>query len=170
MSALVELWADNPAGAEHELRWAVATLQGTGELAWLPTIAGILAEAIYVQGRYDEAEAFVRLGEDTAGSDDAYSQGLLRCVRAKILASAGQPDAAVALARQAVAIAEPTDFLFFQSFVLDGLGEVLQLAGLRDDADRALAEAVRVCEQKGFVVGAQKARARRERVYSPTRE
>jgi class 3 adenylate cyclase/tetratricopeptide (TPR) repeat protein len=170
MSALAELWADNWAGAERELRSAVATLQGTGELAWLPTIAGLLAESIYVQGRYDEAAAFVRLGENTAGSDDAYSQGLLRCVRAKIQARAGQPDGAVAHARQAVAIAEPTDFLFLQSFVLDGLGEVLQLAGRRDDADRTLAEAVRVCEQKGFVIGARKAQARRDHAHGPVRE
>ena len=75
--------------AERELRWAVATLQKTGELAWLPTIAGILAEAVYVQGRYEEVEAFIQLGDETAGSDDAYSQGLLRSVRAKILARKG---------------------------------------------------------------------------------
>ena len=170
MSAWVELWAGNCGGAERELRWAVRTLQGTGELAWLPTIAGILAEAIYVQDRYGEATAFVELGEDTAGSDDAYSQGLLRCVRAKILAREGQLEEAVRVARQAVAIAEPTDFLFLQSFVLDGLGEVLQLAGVPDEADATLAEAVRVCEQKGFVVGARKAQGRREQPLRPALE
>lgn len=170
MSALVELWAGNSGGAERELRWAVRTLQGTGELAWLPTIAGILAEAIYVQDRYEEAKAFVQLGEETAGSDDAYSQGLLRCVRAKILARTGQPEEAVRVARQAVAIAEPTDFLFLQSFVLDGLGEVLQLAGFPDEADATLTEVVRVCEEKGFVVGARKAEGRREHPLSPALE
>ena len=133
-----------------------------GELAWLPTIAGILAEAIYVQGRYQEAEAFVRLGEGTAGSDDSYSQGLLRCVRAKILARVGDAEGAVRIAREAVAIAEPMDFLFLQSFVLDGLGEVLHVAGLPEEADAALADAVRLCEQKGFVVGARQARGRQE--------
>src|SRR5262245_44932576 len=162
MGALVELWAGDSASAERELRRSVTTLQGTGELAWLPTIAGILAEAIYVQGRHAEAEAFVELGENTAGSDDAYSQGLLRSVRAKILAREGQLDQAVDVARQAVAIAEPTDFLFLQAFVLDGLGQVLQLSGLPDEADAALAEAVRVCEEKGFVVGARSAQGRRD--------
>ena len=164
MSAWAELWAGEPASAERELRWGVETLQRMGELAWLRTIAGILAEAVYIQGRYEEAEAFVELGEETAGSDDAYSQGLLRCVRAKVLAREGRAEEAVGLAREAVAIAEPTDFLFLRAFVLDGLGEVLQVAGFSEEADAALAEAIRLCEQKGFVVGAQLARSRRERV------
>ena len=166
MSAWAELWAGDSAAAERELRWGVETLQRTGELAWLPTIAGILAEAVFIQGRCDEAEAFVRLGEETAGSDDAYSQGLLRCVRAKILAQEGNVEDAVRLAREAVAIAEPTDFLFLRSFVVDGLGQVLQSAGFADEADAAFAETVRLCEQKGFVVGARQARSRREEARS----
>lgn len=160
MSALAELWAGDAAAAERELRWGVKTLQRTGEFAWLPTIAGILAQAIYVQGRYEEAEAFVRLGEGIAGSDDTYSQGLLRCVRSKILVRAGDVEGALRMAREAVAIAEPTDFLFLQSFVLDGLGEVLHIAGHLEEADAALASAVRLCAQKGFVVGARQARGR----------
>ena len=135
-----------------------------GELAWLPTIAGILAESIYVQGRYEEVETFIRLGEGTAGSDDVYSQGLLRCVRAKILARAGDADGAVRIAREAVAIADPTDFLFLRSFVLNGLGEVLYSAGHPEQADIALAEAVRLCEQKGFIVGTLQGRSRRDAV------
>ncbi len=168
MSAWAELWAGDPAAAEHELRWGVSTLQTMGELAWLPTIAGILAEAVYVQGRYEEAEAFIQLGEETAGSDDAYSQGLLRCVRAKVLARQGQAAEAVQLAREAVAIAEPTDFLFLQSFVLDGLGEVLQVTGSTEEAEAAFTEALRLCERKGFAVGARRARKRREQVRAPS--
>jgi class 3 adenylate cyclase/tetratricopeptide (TPR) repeat protein len=162
MSALAELWAGNSEAAERELRWSVGTLQRMGELAWLPTIAGLLAEAVYLQDRYDEAQAFVRLGEETAGSDDAYSQGLLRCVKAKILARKdGASPEAIRLARDAVAIAEPTDFLFLRSFVLDGLGEVLGVAGLTEEAEAALTEAAHLSEEKGFVVGAQRARRQR---------
>ena len=166
MSALAELWAGDAAVAERELRWAVATLQKTGELAWLPTIAGILAEAVYVQGRYEEVEAFIQLGDETAGSDDAYSQGLLRCVRAKILARKGDTEQAIRIAREAVAIVEPTDFLFLQWFVLDGLSEVLDVAGFTDEAEEVRAEAVRVSEEKGFVVGATRTRRRQEQARS----
>ncbi len=163
MSAWVELWAEKPSAAERELKWGVQTLQRIGELAWLPTIAGILAEAEYVGGRYEDAEASIRLGEATAGSDDAYSQSLLRGVRAKILARAGGVEDAVRLAREAVAIAEPTDFLFMQAFVHEVLGEVLTIAGRPAEAAEAFARAGALCEQKGFVVGARRARSQWER-------
>jgi predicted ATPase/class 3 adenylate cyclase len=166
MSAWAELWAGDSAAAERELRWGVRTLQRMGELAWLPTIAGILAEAVYVQGRYGEADAFIQLCEETAGSDDAYSQGLLRSVRAKILACEGHAEEAVRIGREAVSIAEPTDFLFLQSFVLEGLGEVLQVAGSHEEAEAVLGDAVHVCEQKGFLVGARRARSRLEQLRS----
>jgi class 3 adenylate cyclase/tetratricopeptide (TPR) repeat protein len=164
MSAWVELWAENPAAAESELKWGVQTLQRVGELAWLPTIAGILGEAAYVQGRYEEAEASIRLGSEAAGSDDIYSQSLLRAVRAKVLARTGSADDAERLAREAVAIVAPTDFLFMQTFVLDALGEVLMIAGRVAEAEKAFVRAGALCEQKGFVVGAQRARAQRERL------
>ncbi|MDQ3875699.1 MAG: AAA family ATPase, partial [Actinomycetota bacterium] len=90
MTAWVELLAGDSDAAERELRWGVDTLREIGEFAWLPTVAGILAEAVYVQGRDEEAEDIVTMGEETAGSDDAYSQGLLRSVRAKSLARRGQ--------------------------------------------------------------------------------
>jgi class 3 adenylate cyclase/tetratricopeptide (TPR) repeat protein len=157
MRAWAELWAGDAAAAERELRWAVTTLQRMGELAWLPTIAGILGEALYAQGRDEEAGAFISLCEETAGSDDAYSQGLLRSVRAKILARAGRTEEAVRLGREAVAIAQPTDFSFLQAFVLEGLGAVLREGGFPEEADAALADATRAYAHKGFVVGIARA-------------
>jgi tetratricopeptide (TPR) repeat protein len=159
MAAWVELLAGNPAAAERELRWGVDTLREIGEFAWLPTVAGILAEAVYVRGRDEEAEEIVTMGEETAGSDDAYSQGLLRSVRAKSLARRAQVEDAERLAREAVAVAEPTDFLFLQSLTRTSLGEVLQLAGRDEEAEAVLAEAVDLAEQKGYVVGAERGRA-----------
>ncbi len=158
-SELRELLAGNAAAAERELRWGVDTLREIGEFAWLPTVAGILAEAVSAQGRDEEAEEVVTMGEETAGSDDAYSQGLLRSVRAKSLARRGQVEEAERLAREAVAVAEPTDFLFLQSLARTSLGEVLQLAGREEEAEAVLAEAVDLAEQKGYVVGAGRGRA-----------
>ena len=37
-------------------------------MAWLPTVDGILAEAIYAQGRVEEAEELAAAIEDAAGS------------------------------------------------------------------------------------------------------
>ena len=61
---------------------------------------------------------------------------------------------------------EPTDFLFLQWFVLDGLSEVLDVAGFTDEAEEVHAEAVRVSEEKGFVVGANRTRRRQEQARS----
>jgi ATP/maltotriose-dependent transcriptional regulator MalT len=159
MSGLIELWAGDAAAAERELSWGVRTLQQIGELAWLPTLAGLLAEVLHEQGRDDEAEVALQLAEQTAGSEDAYSQGLLRIVRAKILARAGQPEDAVTLARRALVAVESTDFPFLHAFVLTGMAEVLRRNGLEAEADEAVARAVEFAQRKGFVVGVDRARA-----------
>jgi class 3 adenylate cyclase/tetratricopeptide (TPR) repeat protein len=163
MAAWTELLAGDAAAAERQLRWGVDTLKEIGELAWLSTVAGILAEALYAQGRYDEAEEFIQVSAETAGSDDAYSQGLLRSVRAKIHARRGEAEDAERSGREAVAIAETTDFLFLHAFALASLGEALQLVGRPEAGEPVLADALRVCEQKGYVVGARRAHELLER-------
>ena len=86
----------------------------------------------------------------TAGSEDAYSQALLRSVRSKIRARQGRSDEAERLAREAVETATGTDFLFLQWFTLTSLGEVLEVAGRGDEAQSALAQAVEVAGAQGF--------------------
>jgi class 3 adenylate cyclase/tetratricopeptide (TPR) repeat protein len=159
MSAWVKLYSGDAAGAEEELRWGVETLQQIGELAWLPTVAGILAEALYAQGRLEDAEAAVAQGQASASPDDAYSQGILKAVQAKIDAGAGRAESAETLAREAVAAVADTDFLFLQAFTAAALGEVLLLLGRGDEAVVALDEAVALAERKGHAVGAEQARA-----------
>jgi ATP/maltotriose-dependent transcriptional regulator MalT len=100
-----------PGLAEQELRRGYETLQATGEVTFLSTVAGILAEAIYAQGRYDEADGFTRIGEESAGAEDMYSQVLWRSVRAKCLAREGHTTEALALARESVDLVESTDAL-----------------------------------------------------------
>ncbi len=154
-----ELLAGDPAAAERQLRWALETLREIGELAWLSTVAGMLAEAVRVQGRLDESEELLGVEEETAGSEDAYSQALLRSVRAKIRARQGKTDEAERLAREAVETASGTDFLFLQWFTLTSLGEVLEVAGREDEAQSALAQAVEVAGRKGYGAAAERARA-----------
>jgi class 3 adenylate cyclase/tetratricopeptide (TPR) repeat protein len=161
-SGWAEILAGDPVAAERDLRWGVDTLRGIGELSWMSSAAAILAEALYEQGRLEEGEEFVAVSEESAGSEDTYSQSLLRSVRAKILARQGRAREAEALAREAVAIAEPTDFAFLHAWALISLGEVLERAGKRDQAEGALADAARICQRKGFTVGAHRAHAIRE--------
>jgi tetratricopeptide (TPR) repeat protein len=157
-SGWVEILAGDPGAAERDLRWGAEKLREIGELSWLSTVAGILAEAVYAQGRYDDVEPCLRMIEETAGSEDVYSQALLRGIRAKLLARRGEADEAERLGWDAVAITEPTDFLFMKSFALLSLGEALHLLGRREPAEEVLGQALEVCDRKGYVLGAERAR------------
>jgi class 3 adenylate cyclase/tetratricopeptide (TPR) repeat protein len=158
MTGWVELLAGDPASAETHLRWGVTQLQEIGEQSWLSTTAAVLAEAIYAQGRHQEAEEFIRVSEEAAASEDVYSQGLLRTVRAKVMCHQGQDAEAERMSREAIALTEPTDFLFLRSLALLSLAEVYQVAGRPDEAEEPLRQAIRVSEEKGYVVGAGRAR------------
>ena len=161
LSGWIELLAGDPAAAAQELRTGVDLLRGIGELAWLSSAAAILAEALYEQDRLDEAERFTQESESAAGSEDVYSQALIRAVRAKILAREDHPEDGARIAREAVGIAERTDFTFLRVFVLTTLGEVLMSAGRTAEAAAAFTEAEELCGGIGFTVGAERARALR---------
>ena len=118
-------------------------------------MAGILAEAIYAQGRYDEAERFAEIARETAGAEDVYSNVLWRSVRAKVLARHGARDEAERLADESVSLAETTDFLHLRWHALLSAAEVLRLLGRPASGEPLLLEAIRLAEQKGSIVAAQ---------------
>jgi ATP/maltotriose-dependent transcriptional regulator MalT len=154
----VELMAGDATAAERALRTGFDTLNQIGEISWLSTTAAILAEALYSQGRDDEAEEFAGVTAESAGNDDTYSQIMWRSVRAKVLARRGQADEAQPLARESVDLAEATDFLHLRAYALMSLSEVLQTGGQFAESEVALREALALCELKGNVAGAQRAR------------
>jgi predicted ATPase len=157
-AAWVELLAGEPAAAERELRSGYGTLKEIGEMAWLSTVVAILAEAVYAQGRYDEAEALTRESEELAGSEDSLSQVLWRSVRAKVLARRGEAAEAERLAREAAALAETTDFLHLRWHAQMTLATVLHLAGRAVEAASVAEEAIRLADEKGNAVAAEQAR------------
>jgi class 3 adenylate cyclase/tetratricopeptide (TPR) repeat protein len=151
-SGWVELLADDPAAAERELRWGYQTLEEIGELGWLSTVVAILAESVFAQGRYDEAERLTQISEESADTEDAYSQALWRSVRAKVLARRGELDDAERLAWEAMARADTTDFLHLRWHVYASAGDVLLRAGRAQDASQILSEAFALAERKGSSV------------------
>lgn len=159
-AGLVELWAGDPAAAEREVRSGYEQLSKIGEMAWLPTVVDILAEAVYRQGRYDEAEALTRVSAEVAGTKDLYSQVFRRIVQAKVMAKRRRGEEADLLAREAVALAEQTDFLQLRARAFVTLGDVLVMAGAGGEAESATREAIRLFEEKGYSVGAEQARLR----------
>ena len=66
---------------------------------------------VYEQGRVEEAEALCESSERCAAAEDLVTQVMWRGVRARVLARRGARPEAEALAREAVALVEPTDSL-----------------------------------------------------------
>jgi hypothetical protein len=81
-------------------------------------------------------------------------------VQAAILAQRGLTSEAEALAREAVAIGEQTDFLAHRGDTLVDLAHILQEAGRDQEAAEVAAEGLHLHEQKGNVVTAGKIRSR----------
>jgi class 3 adenylate cyclase/tetratricopeptide (TPR) repeat protein len=158
--AWVELLAGDFAAAERELRFGAEALESMGESGWLSTVAALLARSLCKQGRYEEAERFVVLSENAAGGDDVYSHVVLRCARAIVRARTGDLEEGERLARQAVMLSEPADFLLLRGEALMDLAVVLDERGRSDEAAAAVVAALRLYEEKGSVVSAERARAR----------
>ncbi len=148
-SGPIELLAGNPEGAEAELRRDYETLDRLGERNFITTIAAMLADAIYRQGRYGEADTFAAFSAAVAAPDDNSTQYMWRAVRAKLLAREGRSDEALEHATAAVALTRMSDDLTDQANALLDLAEVTFLAGRQGEALAAATESVGLCERKG---------------------
>jgi tetratricopeptide (TPR) repeat protein len=155
---IVETLAGDPDAAERELRVAYEALEQMGEKGLLSTQAARLAQSLYAQQRYVEAEDYTKISEQAGASDDIATQMLWRQVRAKTLARRGEDGSAQELAREAVALGEPTDALDMRADALVDLAEVLRLVGRNDEPKGVLEDALRLYEQRGNVVSAARAR------------
>jgi predicted ATPase/class 3 adenylate cyclase len=157
-SGLVELLADNPTAAEREFRLGVEMLEPLGETSRLPTLAAFLAEALYAQGRLEEAETFLTVSARTAADDDVITHILWRGVHGKLEARRGAFEQAELVAAEGAQIAARTDSLTWHGDSLVNLAEVLRLAGDVEGARRVSEEALVLYEQKGNLVSANRAR------------
>jgi tetratricopeptide (TPR) repeat protein len=157
--AIVELLEGDPAAAERELRWGYESLEEMGDTVVTPVLAALLAQALYAQGRDEEGLRFSELSEEVAAPEDLSAHVQWRSARAKLLARGGRLEEGEALAREAVALAELTDFLVVHGDALVDLAEVLRLAGRGDEAVPALEDAIRLYDRKGNVVSSRRARA-----------
>ena len=157
--AMIALWRNDPVAAEAALRPGYETLKRIGETSHFTSLAHGLAHALYVQGRYDETEALTHECELACRPNDVHSQILWRSIRAKVLARRGELDAGEALAREAVALAQESDFLPAHGEAMEDLGKVLHLSGRSDEARVALLDAVRLYDAKGHQLNADRVRA-----------
>ena len=153
----LELLADDAEAAERELLIGSEQLDRLGETSTLSNIFAMLAQAVLAQGRADDALRYTQLSEETSAEDDFSPQVQWRAARAKVLARLGRPNEAEELAREAVTLAERTDFLILRADALVDLVDVLRGNGRRGGVD-AVREAIELYERKGNVVSAAKTR------------
>jgi predicted ATPase/class 3 adenylate cyclase len=152
-AAECELTAGDPQRAADIALEGVAELESLGEQGWLSTVAGHAAEALHRLGRDEDAWGMTERAEAAGAPDDVITQLLVWQVRAKILARRGALEEAERLARQAVALSEPTDSLEVKANAECDLATVLTMAGKRDEALAALARAEALFAQKGHTAG-----------------
>ena len=141
------------------MRPAYETFRMMGERATCSTLAAILGEAVFAQGRYDEAESLSRVSAEIASADDFDAQYRWRALRAKIQARSGAASLAEANAREAVRIVQVSDSPVEQAEALQALATVLRQSGRHDEAEPILAQALQLYEAKGDLVSAKRIRA-----------
>ncbi len=147
----MELLAGEAAAAERELQRGLEILRPRGPDGYQEAL---LAEALYRQGRLDDASTHARTAEAHAPADNVQAQVAWRGVRAK-LDAADSSERARALAAEAVSLAEATDATNLLADALADLAVVLHVA--RDDAvDGVARRALALYEQKGNVAAAQR--------------
>jgi class 3 adenylate cyclase/tetratricopeptide (TPR) repeat protein len=155
----VEAFAGDPVAAERIARPGLDELERIGNHGHWVTAAITVADALFAQGRLDEAEAVVDQADAWAMEDDTDPQIGWRRIKARVLATRGDLETAERLAREAVTIASRTDYLENRALACADLGFVLARAGRTDEARGALLESLELMERKGIAALAPRIRA-----------
>ena len=157
--ALVWMLAGRPQLAETALRASAEKLAEMGTGSWLATTNAMLAQAVYAQGRWDEAGELCRMTASAAAPDDIVTQVIWRGVQAKLLARDGDTAQAEQLARDGLALVEPTDLVSHHGDALADLAEVLRHAGRAEDSADARRAALALFQEKGNAASAARVRS-----------
>ena len=149
--------AGDAEAAERELRTGYNMLVDIGDVHLRPMLAAYLAAVLVEKRDLGDAEALASYAESHSWEDDIVTEVMWRVARAQIQAHTGDAPGAERLAREAVELAAPTDFLDLQATALLALARVLREAGSPETASVA-GQAQAVYERKGNIVGAEGAR------------
>jgi class 3 adenylate cyclase/tetratricopeptide (TPR) repeat protein len=120
------------------------------------TILPFLANALYISGRWEEAESPAQRAIE--GGQPLWAM-LGQTVLAKVRARQGRGEEAEQLAREAIEGAAATDYPIWKGRAALGLAEVLEILGRDREAVPYRQEAVRAFEGKGATVWADLARS-----------
>jgi ATP/maltotriose-dependent transcriptional regulator MalT len=155
-ASAIELLAGDADAAERELRTGYDMLVEIGDVHVRPTLAAYLAAVLVEKGNLEDAEALASYAESHSWEDDIVTQAMWRVARARIQAHMGEAAEGERLAREAVDLAAPTDFLDLQAAALLAHARILRETGSAEAANVAK-RAQAIYERKGNVVGAGRA-------------
>jgi DNA-binding SARP family transcriptional activator len=155
--ARIELLAGEATAAEAASRRCCETFERIRDEAGLSTQAAELADALFAQARYEDAEGWVRLAQEHAVADDKSAQFGWRRVRAKLLAREGLLEEAETSAQEALDIVFETDDLTGAGMVLLDLAQVLALSERPSDAASHVERSLALFERKGNALSADRA-------------
>jgi class 3 adenylate cyclase/tetratricopeptide (TPR) repeat protein len=150
---------DHAAAVTHWRRYC-DMVASRGQAGYLSTYAGWLGRELWATGQHDEAERQARICREHGWEQDVATQMLWRELQALVHARRGDHAEAERLAREAVALGEPTEWLIFQGDAYCDLAEVLALAGMVDEARDALEQALDRYERKRCRPAAARVRER----------
>ena len=144
-AALVGLHTGDPAAAERYAREGYRAFRALGHRGgYVNGLAGLLAEALYAQGRFDEARQTIGQALEAPVVDGDYPLSL----QAQLLARDGQFPEARQLLAQAEASLPPTPSPIDQAAMLKDRAEVERLAGNPGQAAASLRAALRIYEDR----------------------
>jgi class 3 adenylate cyclase/tetratricopeptide (TPR) repeat protein len=145
--------------AENELRQGHDFSLEVGDTGARCTTDAMLANVLVDRGRLDEAAELALESNAIAAEDDLDAQPRWRAALARVLSRRGEHARAEKLAREAVALVEPTDLMPLKGTVFDALAEVLAHSGRAQEAADVRERAIASHEAKGNIVSAARSRA-----------
>jgi class 3 adenylate cyclase/tetratricopeptide (TPR) repeat protein len=156
-AAFVEALAGDREAALRIASEGFDRLSKLGEHAYASTSAAAIGSLLCELGRDDESEHWVRTARELSPAADASTLISVDYVEAILRARGGEHAEAERLARRAVEQSEGTDFWEHRGGAYEALALVLAAAGRRDEAEEARQAAIRIYDEKGSVVSAERA-------------
>jgi predicted ATPase/DNA-binding SARP family transcriptional activator len=155
----IELIAGEYAAAEGVMKEGCEALLAMGERPYRSGAVVRLTEAVYAQGRLEEAQQLAEEAKALAAADDVDTRVRCCAIEAKLLARQGQFGAARRLADQAVALISESSYAGLLAQTLVASAEVSRLAGAPEEAEASLRRALRIYEDRRAVALAEQTRA-----------
>lgn len=134
------------------LRFAADRFAGIGNVHAAAVVFRHLADLAVMQDRYDDAVSALR--EALSGLPGGYAEGIASMARlGRLYAIQGQPDEADRWHARALAAAESQQYPPMLVFAYNAKGVTLRGRGCLDDAERCHRDALRLCRERGAVLG-----------------